>query len=145
MDLFTGRRRQGRQFERTALWNALEIEEFGALRVQRLGLDALRAPGGLRLTRVRVLQNTVLYVGRVAMQALAFLAEKDLAARTNPAARWPPPRLQHARFFRGTTLPTGRGRECSVALRPSSLKLGPGCLRLTCPQGRPGHPAARTG
>lgn len=108
-------------------------------------MDALRAPGGLRLTRVRVIQNTVLNVSWVAMQALAFLAEKDLAARTAPAARWPPPRLQHARFFWGTTLPTGRGRECSVALRPSSLKLGPGCLHLTCPRAPQGHPEARTG
>lgn len=104
--------------EGTVLWNSLDIEEFGALRAQRLGVYELRTAGGLRLTQVRVLKNTVLHVGRVAVQGLAFLAEKDLTARTASVTRWPPPRLQHARFLWGTPLPAGRGHECSEPRSP---------------------------
>lgn len=53
-----------------------------------------------RLTQIRVLQNAVRYVGRVAVQVPAFLAKKDLAELTTPAARWRPLGLQHARLLR---------------------------------------------
>lgn len=122
---------------------ALEIEEFGALRAQRLGADALRAAGGLRLTQVRVLQNTVFHVGRVRMQGLAFLAEKDLTTGTAPAARWPPPSLQHARFLRSTPLPAGRGRECSGSPPPSGS--APWCLASHLSAGAARPPSSANG
>lgn len=68
-------------------------------------------PGGTRLTQIRVFQNAVRHVGRGAVQDPAFLAEKDLAARTAPGARRSPPRLQHARLLRQTPLPAGGDRN----------------------------------
>ncbi|CAK6438263.1 unnamed protein product [Pipistrellus nathusii] len=70
-----------------------------------------------RLTQVRVLQNAVRYVGRVAVQVPAFLAEKDLAELTTPAARLLRLLgLQHARLLlRGVPPP---------AVRPGPLTLG---------------------
>lgn len=116
------------------------------------------APGGprssrsWRLTQIRVLQNAVRHEGRVAVQVPAFLAEKDLAARTGPSARPSPPRLQHARLLREAPLPAGGDRGAQDTAR-SSPAGGPGahpcCLgrgrALTCRREPPGRRAARTG
>lgn len=113
-----------------------EFEVRRAWRAPSRGVGAPRGPRpplSPRLTQIRVLQNTVRHVVRKAVQAPAFLAEKDLAARTAPAAGWSSRRLQYARLFCEALLPAGGDRRSvhrAVPFRPgcdgSLCRLSPG-------------------
>lgn len=76
-----------------------------------------------RLTQIRVLQNAVRYVGRVAVQVPAFLAKKDLAELTTAAARGRPLGLQHARLLREVPSPADGHSDAQGPARPPALQV----------------------
>lgn len=90
--------------ERRSVWS-LGLGKDGGHKGWEWGRSG--APSGPRLTQIRVIQNAVRHIGRVAVQTPAFLAEKDFAAHTAPAARRSSPDLQHARLLREAPLPVG--------------------------------------
>lgn len=83
-----------------------------------------------RLTQIWVLQNAVRHVGPVAVQVPAFLAEKDLAARTAPAALRPAPRLQHASLLREAPPPVSGDQGDQRT--PGSPPAWSGSTRTSC-------------
>lgn len=79
-----------------------------------------------RLTQIRVLQNAVRYVGRVAVQVPAFLAKKDLAELTTPAAWLRPLGLQHARLLLREVPPPADGPPDARCTAPAPPARAPG-------------------